>query len=465
MRVVAETLVLGGEQSPATSLVSAVAAQSAWEWAGPLRQLRGAGELASALDNIAALDRGTAVMVLDELDSDGGQWLARMVRRNIDSPATVTDLLTSCQRINADCSSRMLDGLGRPHSNLWHDFTNEISYEQNVSTLSHIGRKLARVGVLPGGTDLYWMENALFLNKLMNTVRLLTAPMAVGQVLHLLFIWRPAWARTFARELDSERMLRRLTELRPIDLRALPRLLHLLGLSDRSDLLSDIVKLLRNNDQDALARRLGIHQSSRLLHQLLALSPEDATAFADSLRRLIQASLTRQVVLDHRAYWRELGWAAATLHQAGLGGMVPEGDPVIEPLPTISAEVSWAATWLPASSVLSTVLPAALATFDTQAPTLDQADRAAMALTAAVRADSVGVLLSDAYSHGALSEVAEARLGLLAVLMEESRANPEVAAMLRRLHPAIGARLEQPVLRADPYLPSARDLLRAFPAL
>ena len=320
----------------------------------------------------------------------------------------MTDLLTSCQRINADCSSRMLDSLGRPHSNLWHDFTNEIGYEQNVSTLSHIGRKLARVGVLPGGTDLYWMENALFRNKLMNTVRLLTAPMAVGQVLHLLYIWRPAWARTFARELDSERMLRRITELRPIDLRALPRLLYLLGLSDRSDLTGDIVKLLRNSDQDALARRLGIHQSSRLLHQLLALSSRTATALADSLRRLIQASLTRQVVLDHRAYWRELGWAAATLHQAGLGGMVPEGDPVIEPLPTISAEVSWAATWLPASSVLSAVLPAALATFDTQAPTLDQADRAAMALTAAVRADSVGVLLSDAYSHGALSEVAEA---------------------------------------------------------
>jgi hypothetical protein len=64
-----------------------------------------------------------------------------------------------------------------------------------------------------------------------------------------------------------------------------------------------------------------------------------------------------------------------------------------------------------------------------------------------------------------LSEVAEARLGLLAVLMAESRANPEVAAMLRRLHPAIGARLEQPVLRADPYLLSARELLRAFPEL
>ena len=207
------------------------------------------------------------------------------------------------------------------------------------------------------------------------------------------------------------------------------------------------MKLLRNSDQDALARRLGIHQSSRLLHQLLALSPEDATAFADSLRRLIQASLTRQVVLDHRAYWRELGWAAATLHQAGLGGMVPEGDPVIEPLPTISAEVSWAATWLPASSVLSAVLPAALATFDTQAPTLDQADRAAMALTAAVRPTAVGVLLSYAYSHGALSEVAEAPGSACSPSGWWKAALPGGGRHARGLHPAIGARLDQPVFQ------------------
>jgi hypothetical protein len=358
----------------------------------------------------------------------------------------------------------MLDGL-RGIGRVWHEFTAEISYEQNVGTLSHIGRKLARVGVLPGGADLYWMENALFRNKLLKTAGLLTGPMAVGQVLHLLYVWQPAWARIFARELDSERMFRRITELRPTDLRALPRLLHLLGLSDRSDLLSDIVKLLRNTDQDALARHLGIRQSSRLLHQLLAQSPADATAFADSLGRLIQDALARQVVLDHRAYWRELGWAAATLHRAGLGGIVPEREPVIEPLPTISAEVSWAATWLPGSSVLGAVLSAALATFDTQASTLDQADRAAMALTAAVRADSVGVLLSDAYSHGALSEVSEARLGFLVVLMAEGGADLDVSAMLRRLHPTISARLEQPVLRADPYLPSARELLRAFPQL
>lgn len=451
LRLCAETRILGGERNANTKLIREVHDVAPFTWDEKFRDLYAPGDLAQALNSFTKLDHGTAVTVAHALaeppEENQRDFLMRMLLRAVRSPADMAELLHACRRIDPGLGTRLYHDLVASTWG-WTTFTKNLQYEQNPALQCKVGIQLTALGLAPDRDNVHWMQDDLLDKRWIKLAGLIRSPHVVAQLLRLLHMWKPMWARKLADSLETEAIVARFAHPRPTDLANLPGLINMLALVKDEDGVTRCVDTVRANDQDQLARTIGLHHGSRLLHQLTLRSPEDARAFGVAFAGLLAAALGRRIVIDERRYWREIGWAAAMLHRTGLGVLIPAGKPAIRPHAAYVAEVSWAATWLPGVDAPED----AVREFVGQPRTDEHADRIAMLVIHLARAGASPEFDDDL---GYWSQIGEAGLGLLTLAFETTD-DEAVARLLEKLTPSLRTRLDHRALAADPFRAEAR---------
>ncbi|MEO3972321.1 hypothetical protein [Streptomyces sp. CAU 1734] len=447
LRIIAETLRTGGHRDATAIVLKELSrADPGRDWAKLIRDSRRTGSFTDTLTNLRKLDPSAAAVAVERLTHDNGQKLTDAQDRLVSSviePALTADLLSALDKCVPGTGRKSLESL-RAMGSRWRTFREIFGHEQDPILQGNIGRRLAPMGLMPREERISWMKN-LVNSRWAVTLPLMAGPRAIEEVLTLSYVWEPLWGEQLAACIDDGKLFRRLDLAMRPDLRVLPRLITIMRLTGRQDIVDRIADLLASKEPRILAESLGLGDGVRLLRSLHH-ADEPVDLFAPALGELLAKTADRALVVNPRGHWATIGWAAQLLTETGYGHCVPDTPPALAPntVPHAAA-ISWAATWLPAGDWSRRALEESLAEVERAGVDPWHPQETGMALIAAARS---GRLPSDAPLDPLWYSATGGTPDLLTLLCREALktppvreylATPPVADQLRAVVSAPGA--------------------------
>ncbi|UOB11879.1 hypothetical protein MQE23_23685 [Streptomyces sp. HP-A2021] len=322
-------------------------------WVDRLDTVKTGEEFTQLLRILSHVDRGFVSRELTKY----GELTLRTVRSTEESrlawrtrsamyqnPVAATGLLAALEDIA---------GLGEPvYRGLTSDavlmkiFTEELQLLQNPSEQYMAALHLSRIGVGPKqALNADWTTKTYELKKLI--IGTVSSPRVIRDILRTMALWERRWALELIPKIDDGKLERRLrlglvTDLEPaIGLAAL-----LTSLLDQ-DKASAVLDALKETGWTSVVERVDLSSAVLLLRLAARLQPHQAGAVAAAVNTRIVTLLGREIVLDAREMWREVGHACQALATAGFPVQNVSGPSAREPLVADAPSVSRALNWLP----------------------------------------------------------------------------------------------------------------------
>lgn len=314
-------------------------------------------------------------------------------------------------------------------------FTDELQLLQNPSEQYMAALHLARIGIGPAHPrNADWTETTFELKKRLITT--FSNPRVIRDVLRTVALWERRWAVELVGILDLAKTERRLrlgliADLQPaVGLAAL-----LISLGDEKKA-SAVLDMLERVGWERVAGRVDLPSAVLLLRLVGQLQQHHAGPVAAAVNARVVTLLSREIVLDDRAMWREVGHACQALAAAGhpVHGI---GDrPAREPLLADAPAVSRALHWFPATPWRARYRTLAVERLIARPPR--SGGDLALALAGAASAGRLADVLPGLPD---LTALATAGTRDLADLTEFAGRHPALAAVLRPHHGLFDAHL------------------------
>ncbi|MET9732808.1 hypothetical protein ABZZ79_19820 [Streptomyces sp. NPDC006458] len=440
LQVMASTLRAGGQQGAATVVLKVFReVNPQWDWVRRLHDVRGIGAFTTGLSQLRKLAPHEAATAVKELSTPQGDQeishLTDLLIRSVVHPPIAADLLSALERCQPGLGRKELTSLRESRGSRWATFTEIFKFGQDPITQGDVGRKLARLGVVPATEPKAWMRT-LVTDVWHSTLHLLASPRAITEILLLSYTWQAQWGEQLAETVNQDRLLRRLSLRMRADLRELPGLVTGLWLTGRDDIVDEIVRDLRRVDPSMIVEAMGLNDSGRLLKSLRhAQQPVDF--LLPAVGRLLDRTLRRPLAVDAEAHWMHIGWAAQALADCGGQQYLPRTEPALRPNTTAyPAAVAWATAWLPRTEWSAAAAAEALDAFAREGTAHWHSRDACMALITAARLGRIPAAEPLA-THWLTAT--DAGPELITLLCREADTTPAVTAHLRTVR--VSARL------------------------
>ncbi|MFG2574540.1 hypothetical protein [Streptomyces sp. NPDC048481] len=314
-------------------------------------------------------------------------------------------------------------------------FTDELQLLQNPSEQYMAALHLARIGIGPAHPrNAEWTETTFELKKRLITT--FSNPRVIRDVLRTVALWERRWAVELVGILDLAKTERRLrlgliADLQPaVGLAAL-----LISLGDEKKA-SAVLDMLERVGWERVAGRVDLPSAVLLLRLVGQLQQHHAGPVAAAVNARVVTLLSREIVLDDRAMWREVGHACQALAASGhpVHGI---GDrPAREPLLADAPAVSRALHWFPATPWRARYRTLSVERLISRPPR--SGGDLALALAGAASAGRLADVLPGLPE---LTALATADTRDLADLTEFAGRHPALAAVLRPHHGVFDAHL------------------------
>ncbi|MDI6516919.1 hypothetical protein QMA61_11995 [Streptomyces coelicoflavus] len=336
-----------------------------WDWAERLRVGRSIGAFTTTLGQLRTLQPGAAAMAVDDLSRPhAGQELSHLrelVLRSVVHPPLTAELLSEVERCVPGLGKSELEALrgGRR----WTTLVEAFKFDQDPLTQGHVGRALARLGVINRTEETEWMHT-LVTTRWESTMHFFASPRAVNEMLTLAHMWEPQWGEQLAASVNVNRLINRIRLALRSDLQEVPGLLRALWLTGGTDAFDAILGHVIGLPVDVLANALGLHQASKLL-KVAKFADRPADSLAQAVGRLVEQVAGRHLVVDAEAHWTGIGWAAQALHECSGQHLLPAVVPALRPNTVAHpAAVAWASVWLPHSDWSVTTVAEAVDSYE-----------------------------------------------------------------------------------------------------
>ncbi|MER6413498.1 hypothetical protein ABT273_20755 [Streptomyces humidus] len=314
-------------------------------------------------------------------------------------------------------------------------FTDELQLLQNPSEQYMAALHLARIGIGPHHRNADWTETTFELKKRLITT--FSNPRVIRDVLRTVALWERRWAVELVDRIELGKMERRLrlgliADLQPtVGLAAL-----LISLGDEGKA-SATLDMLEGVGWERVVERVDLPSAVLLLRLVGQLRPHHGGTVASAVNARVVTLPAREIVLDDRAMWREVGHACQALAAAGRPVQGMGGLPAREPLLADAPAVSRALHWFPATPWRARYRTRAVERLISHPPR--SGGDLALALAGAASAGRLPDLLAVLPD---LKPLAAAGTRDLADLTEFAGHHPALAAVLRPYHALFDAHLQ-----------------------
>ncbi|KQX53264.1 MULTISPECIES: hypothetical protein [unclassified Streptomyces] len=321
-------------------------------WGAQISRGASANQVTEVINVLAGLNGATASATLGylkgkEMVRRGRKYslLRDKVRQAVyNDPVEAARLLTAVERATAGAGVELMRDL-QGESGAWNAFTSEVAHIQHPTQQYQVVRQLVALGLRSGGRHSKWVDNLGKRHEA--TVRQVTSPAALADVLRLALIWDAEWAGRLAAGVPGQRLARRLGYARVRDLMHLPSLLSLLVRAEAEEPVRLLLDELEELPPESLVKRLNPFSVDMLLDVALRVRPEFAHRLAPAVAEAVDAQIRREMVLDEAKHWNEIGWMANSLHAMNQGGLLSPQIPKRSPNPSYPYATAWGAMWLP----------------------------------------------------------------------------------------------------------------------
>ncbi|MER6095358.1 hypothetical protein ABT154_05760 [Streptomyces sp. NPDC001728] len=321
-------------------------------WGAQISRGAGASQVTEVINVLAGLNGATAAATLAYLQAKEvvrrrrrDSLLRDKVRQAVyNDPAEAARLLTAVERTSEGAGVALMRDL-QGEGGAWNAFTSEVAHIQHPSQQYQIVRQLVALGLRSGGIHSKWVDNLRKRHEA--TVRQVTSPAALADVLRLALIWDAEWACRLAAAVPGQRLARRLGFARVRDLTHLPSLLSLLVRAEAEEPVRLLLDELEELPPESLVKRLNPFSVDVLLDVTLRVRPDFAHRLAPAVAEAVDGQIRRDVVLDEAKHWNEIGWMANSLHTMNKAGLLSPQIPKRSPNPSYPYATAWGAMWLP----------------------------------------------------------------------------------------------------------------------
>ncbi|MBT2425836.1 hypothetical protein J7F02_09140 [Streptomyces sp. ISL-112] len=414
-------------------------------WRDRLDSVRSGGEFTQLLRVLDRTDRGFAGRLLTSYGTDTMKSVhsekekeSRLVWRTrsemYNNPVGAAGLFAALEDIA---------GLGEPiYQGLTGDavlmkiFTEELQLLQDPSAQYMAALHLARIGVGPRqALNADWTTMTFELKKLIITT--VSSPRVIRDILRTMALWERRWALELVPKIDHAKLRRRLRLGVLADLEPAVGLAALLTILDDNVGAPMVLDALKEVGWARVVEHVHLPLGVLLLRLAVRLQPQHAGAVASAVNDRIVSLLSREIVLDDRAVWLEVGHACQALNTAGFDLRNLAGPSVREPLIADAPAVARALSRLPATPWRKRHQTLAVDRLLSHPPRSPQ--DVTLGLAGAAAAGRLGELLERL---GDLSRLSEAATRDLADLTEFAERQPDLAAALHPYRACFEANLQ-----------------------
>ncbi|MFJ1809140.1 MULTISPECIES: hypothetical protein [unclassified Streptomyces] len=350
------------------------------------------------------------------------------------NPVAATGLLAALEDIA---------GLGEPvYRGLTSDallmriFTEELQLLQNPSEQYMAALNLSRIGIGPKqALNADWTSTTYELKRLI--IATVSSPRVIRDILRTMALWERRWALELVPKIDPGKLERRLRLGLVADLEPAIGLAALLTSLLSHDKASAMLDALRETGWTRVVEHVDLPSAVLLLQLAARLQPHHAGTVASAVNARIVTLLAREIVLDDRAMWREVGHACQALSTAGFPVRNVSVRPAREPLIADAPSVSRALHWLPPTPWRNRHQTLAVERLITHPP------RSPRDLTLALAGATAGGHLGDLLSQlDDLSLLSDAATRDLADLTEFAESHHDLAGALHPYHALFTSHLQ-----------------------
>ncbi|MEU4873845.1 hypothetical protein [Streptomyces sp. NPDC021608] len=414
-------------------------------WTDRLDTVRTGEEFTQFLSIVSGIDRGFVQRLLVDY---GGRTMRTVAVQDAEELRLVWKTRSAMYQ-NPLAATGMLSvleqvaGLGRAvytrlsdEATLMRIFTEELQLLQNPSEQYMAALHLARIGVGPADPrNADWTEKTFELKKQLITT--FSNPRVIRDVLRTVALWERRWALELVECIDITKPTRRLrlgliADLQPtVGLAAL-----LVSLGDNTGAVA-LLEKLEEIGWERVVERVDLPSAVQLLRLVSQLQPHHGGSVAAAVNARVVTLLSREIVLDDRAMWREVGHACQALAVAGRPVQGVGDRPAREPLLADAPAVARALHWFPGTPWRARFQTLAVERLLSHPPR--SGGDLALALAGAAAAGRLPDLLPEVEKLGEALSTAGTRD--LADLTEYAGYKPALAAALRPLHGVFDAHL------------------------
>ncbi|MCQ6554841.1 hypothetical protein NPS70_16815 [Streptomyces sp. C10-9-1] len=322
-------------------------------WRDRLDSVRSGGEFTQLLRVLDRMDRGFVGRLVTSYGRDTMKTIrseeeSRLVWRTRSemyaNPVGAAGLLAALEDIA---------GLGKPvYQGLTSDavlmkiFTEELQLLQNPSEQYMAALHLAQIGVGPRqALNADWTTMTYELKKLIITT--VSSPRVVRDILRTMALWERRWALELVPKIDHAKLERRLRLGVLADLEPAVGLAALLTSLDDNAGAPMVFDSLKEVGWSRVVEHVHLPVGVLLLRVAARLQPQHVDAVASAVNDRVVSVLSREIVLDDRAMWLEVGHACQALSTAGFRLRNLAGPSAREPLVADAPAVARALSWLP----------------------------------------------------------------------------------------------------------------------
>ncbi|MFF4873288.1 hypothetical protein [Streptomyces sp. NPDC000961] len=412
-------------------------------WVDRIDSVRTGGEFTQLLRVLDQVDRGFVGRLLTKygeltmrtVHSTEESRLAWRTRSEMyQNPVAAAGMLASLED-TAGLGKAVYQGL-TADAVLMRIFTEELQLLQNPSEQYTAALHLARIGVGPGhALHADWTTTTYELKKLI--IATVSSPRIIRDILRTMALWERRWALELIPKIDHTKLERRLRLGIVADLEPAIGLASTLTSLDDKAGATVVFDALKEVGWTRVVEHTDPASGVSLLRLADWLQPQHVGPVAAAVNDRIVSLLSREIVLDDRALWWDVGHACQALSVFGFGLRNLGAPPAREPLVADAPAVSRALGWLPASlwrSGYQTLAVDRLLSHPPRAPR-----ELALGLAGAASAGRLGELLERL---DGLDRLSDASLGDLADLAECAEFRPELAAALHPYRDCFEARLQ-----------------------
>ncbi|MGK9463721.1 hypothetical protein ACSLFT_27400 [Streptomyces sp. G6] len=412
-------------------------------WVDRLDSVRTGGEFTQLLRVLDHVDRGFVSRLLTKygeltmrtVHSTEESRLAWRTRSEMyQNPVAAAGLLAALEDI-AGLGEPVYQGLTRD-AVLMKIFTEELQLLQNPSEQYVAALHLARIGIGPSQVlNADWTTTTYELKKLIVTT--VSSPRVIRDILRTMALWERRWALELVPKIDYTKLERRLRLGLIADLEPAIGLAGLLTSLDDNVGALLVFDALKDVGWAKVVEHVDLPAGVLLLRLAARLQPQHAGAVASAVNDRIVSLLSREIVLDDRAMWWEVGHACQSLSMFGFGVRNLGGPPVREPLAADAPSVSRALSWLPPTPWRNRHQTLAVERLLSHPPRSPQ--ELTLALAGAAAVGRLGELFERL---GDLSRLSGATTRDLADLTEFAESHPDLAVALHPYRACFEAHLQ-----------------------
>lgn len=432
--------------------------QAGQRWAGRLHRGSSCAQVTEVLNVLSRLDSESASAALDALlnkrvlsrsaVTNGLQEHLRQAMFN--DPVEATRLLSTVERVSAG-SGVALMVQAQQDTRAWNAYTRELGHIQHPTQQYAVVRQLVDLGLRSNQAHSAWVEK-LRGPRHVSAVNV-TSPAALTNVIRMALIWDPDWARELAAAISGESVARRIGQGRRVaDLTHTPGLLAVLRTVGADNTVRLILDALEKVPPTAYSGYLDLRTLDHLMVFVRDERPDLAYVLAPVVAETIGGRMRRKVVFDEAQHWREIGWAARSLHLVNRQDLIPRATPGRLPNPAHPYATAWGVMWLPEQRWTTEAL--AKAREHLLRPDHPSPGAAFVALAYASRSGRTSELRAD---DGSWPQLAGCGARSLAVLQQMAVRDGALKAALRSRRGELLPLMDRPAARVDSHLEAAKS--------